>query len=143
MARNRARGGHDPLTTPRTRTSAAWVSAVVAVIFLILLIIFIAQNNRKVPLHFFTASGHVSLALALLVAAVAGALVTALVAIGRMLQLRLAAHRHNRAIRRAAQPAPAPAGAPAAPQRDLQQAQPEQAQPEQVQAQHAEGQQRP
>jgi uncharacterized integral membrane protein len=127
MARTRpSRDEH--LEVRKTRISAAYIAVAVAVVFLILLIDFIAQNNRSVPLHFFTASGHVSLALALLVAAVAGAVVVLLVGTARIIQLRLGAHRHNRAVRRRQQADDAADRAESAPssQRETQAVEPEQ-----------------
>jgi putative membrane protein len=94
----RNRRDHQPLHVERTRTSFTWVALSVAVIFLILLIVFIAQNNRKVPLHFLGASGTVSEALALLAAAVGGAVLVMAVGAGRILQLRIGGRRHNRAV---------------------------------------------
>lgn len=91
------RRNHEPLQTERTRTSAAWVALSVAVVFLALLIVFIAQNSRRIPLHFFGAAGSVSEALALIAAAVVGAAVVLAVGVGRIAQLRLTARRHNRA----------------------------------------------
>jgi uncharacterized integral membrane protein len=87
---------HEPLKPERTRTSAAMVWTVVAVIFLVLLIVFIAQNNRKVPLHFFWASGNVSEALAIVGSAVAGAFMVLAIGLARILQLRVGTRRHNR-----------------------------------------------
>jgi uncharacterized integral membrane protein len=89
---------HEPLRVERTRTSSVWVSISVALIFLVLLIIFIAQNDRKVPLHFLGASGNVSEALALVAAAVAGAILVLLVGVARIVQLRLGGRRHNKAV---------------------------------------------
>lgn len=102
MARNRGKRTDDHLTVERTRTGTVWVAVVIAVIFLILLIDFIAQNSERVSLHFLGASGHASLAVALLVAAVSGAVIVVLVSAARILQLRLTAHRHNRAAKRSA-----------------------------------------
>ena len=65
---------HEPLQLERTRTNSTWVAVAVAIVFLVLLIIFIAQNDRKVPIHFLGANGTVSEALALIAAAVAGAI---------------------------------------------------------------------
>lgn len=118
MARSTKQEDH--LNVERTRTSSAWIAIAVAVIFLILLIIFIAQNNRSVKLDFLGASGHVSEALALIVAAVAGALVVLLVGTGRMLQLRLATHRHNKAAKRRDRVASDEASAVPAPERGAQ-----------------------
>jgi uncharacterized integral membrane protein len=87
---------HQPVRAERTRTSSAWIAISVALIFLVLLIIFIAQNSRSVPLHFFIASGTAPEALVLLVASVVGACVVLAVGIGRIAQLRLTQARHNR-----------------------------------------------
>jgi uncharacterized integral membrane protein len=98
MAKRRDRSDHEPLRVERTRTSSVWMAIAVAVVFLILLIIFIAQNNRSVPLHYFGASGHVSEALALLAAAVAGALLVLAAGAARIIQLRIVGRRHNQAV---------------------------------------------
>lgn len=97
MARRR---DHEPLRVERTRTSSTWVSISVAIVFLVLLIIFIAQNDRKVPLHFLGASGNVSEALALIAAAVAGSAMVLAVGVARIVQLRIGGRRHNRAVAR-------------------------------------------
>jgi lipopolysaccharide assembly protein A len=118
MARTRGNGGSEQ-DKAGSRIGLVWVTLVVALVFLILLIDFIAQNNRSVPIHFFTASGHASLAVALLVAAVAGGVVVVLVGTARIVQLRLLARRRAKATRRAeaAIPADQPVAAvdPAAP----------------------------
>ena len=113
MARNRSNAEPEELSLDRTRASSVWVAVGVLVVFLILLVIFIAQNNRKVPIHFFTLSGQASLALALLVAAVGGAIVVLLAGAARVIQLRVSTHRHNRRVRKAAKAAPEPAAEPA------------------------------
>jgi uncharacterized integral membrane protein len=95
MARRR---DHEPLQIERTRTSSTLVAVTIAVIFLVLLIIFIAQNEKKVPIHFLGAYGEVSEALALVGAAVAGAVLVLAVGVARVLQLRVGARRHNRAV---------------------------------------------
>jgi uncharacterized integral membrane protein len=89
---------HEPMRVERTRTSSTWVAIAIALVFLVLLVIFIAQNNRKVPLHFLGVSGTVSEALALVVAAVAGAVLVLAVGAARIAQLRLGGRRHNRAV---------------------------------------------
>jgi uncharacterized integral membrane protein len=90
----------DAAPVRRTRTSAAWLSITLFVGFVVLLIVFIAQNNRKVPLHFLGASGTVSESVALVVAAVAGALLVILVGTARILQLRMAARRVRKDLKR-------------------------------------------
>ena len=87
---------HEPVRAQRTRISTTMVAVTVAVIFLILLIIFIAQNNRSVPIYFLGANGHVSEAVALIASAVAGAVLVLAVGIARITQLRIAGRRHNR-----------------------------------------------
>jgi uncharacterized integral membrane protein len=76
-----------------------WVSIGFAVILLVLLIIFIAENSRKVTISFLGANGTLSLALAMLIAAVAGALITLLVGTTRIVQLRREVHRQHRAAK--------------------------------------------
>jgi len=70
-----------------------WVSVCVAVLLAILLIIFLAQNTRTVAVHYLGLSGSTSLALMLLIAAVAGALITVIVGSARIIQLRRRANR--------------------------------------------------
>lgn len=79
-----------------TRISAAWVSVVVAIVFGVALIDFIAQNTTKVRIDFFAASGRMPLSVALLVAALLGAIVVVAVGIGRVAQLRLTMRRQRR-----------------------------------------------
>lgn len=88
---------------PRRRTRAqptaagrVWVAIVVAVILLVLLIIFIAENSGDVTISFLGANGTISLALAMLISAVAGALITLLVGTARILQLRREVRRRSR-----------------------------------------------
>lgn len=79
-----------------TRTSAAWVGVVVAIVFGVGLIDFIAQNTRDVRVDFFSASARIPVAVALLVAALSGAIVVVAVGIGRVAQLRLSMRRQQR-----------------------------------------------
>ena len=78
-----------------TRASALWTALGTAVVLAILLLIFIFQNARSVPVHFVGLSGHVPLAVGLLVSAVAGALIVLIPGIIRMAQLRRTARRHR------------------------------------------------
>ncbi|MDQ1690348.1 MAG: hypothetical protein QOD87_456 [Pseudonocardiales bacterium] len=74
----------------RTRVSGVWIGLIGTALFLILLIIFVAQNSRQVPLHFFGWHGQFSLALAILLSAVIGVLLVAIPGSVRILQLRRA-----------------------------------------------------
>jgi lipopolysaccharide assembly protein A len=80
----------------RTKASTLWVMTAIAVILLLLLAIFIAQNGQEVEVHFLGADGSVSLALGLLFSALAGAGVVLLAGVIRIVQLRLAGRRHMR-----------------------------------------------
>ncbi|MFY9782611.1 MAG: lipopolysaccharide assembly protein LapA domain-containing protein [Acidimicrobiales bacterium] len=79
-----------------TRTSAAWVAATVAVLCGVALVVFIAQNTRDVRIEFFSASGRIPIAVALLAAALAGAVVVLAIGVGRVMQLRLTMRRQRR-----------------------------------------------
>ena len=83
-----------------TRTGVLWTATIGALVLLILLIIFIAQNQHTVPLHYFAFDGTVSLGLALFIAAVLGGVLVAIVGAARIIQLRLQAraeqHRKKR-----------------------------------------------
>jgi uncharacterized integral membrane protein len=72
----------------RTRTRVAFNSLLAGVIVLILLLVFILENTQRVKISYFGATGHISLGVALLVAAVGGALLVGLAGAARVLQLR-------------------------------------------------------
>jgi uncharacterized integral membrane protein len=95
-----------PAEQPPRATNAGrlWIALTVATVLLALLIIFIAENSRKVTISFLGANGTLSLALAMLIAAVAGALITLLVGTTRILQLRREVHRQNKAVSQSGSP---------------------------------------
>jgi uncharacterized integral membrane protein len=76
----------DPLR--RSRTSGAWVGVVVAALLLILLVVFVAQNTDDAHISFLAWDGTAPLAVALLIAAVIGVALTAVVGTLRIWQLR-------------------------------------------------------
>ncbi|MCA2216732.1 LapA family protein [Jidongwangia harbinensis] len=78
-----------------TRTSAVWAGVWAGVVALIVLIVFIAQNTAKVEISFFALEGRIPLALALLIAGVAGAIVAMAVAAARIIQLRRLVRRNH------------------------------------------------
>jgi putative membrane protein len=88
-----------PVTAPRTRTSTAFSGFVAGAIVLILLLIFILENTQSVKVSYFGASGHVALGVALLLAAVGGALLVGILGAARIAQVRRHAKRHQRAGR--------------------------------------------
>ena len=83
-------------STGRTRISGVWVAVVIAAVVLVLLLVFILQNTESVKVSYFTANGMMPLGVALLLAAVGGVLLAALLGSLRIWQLR---HRLNRSDR--------------------------------------------
>jgi uncharacterized integral membrane protein len=79
----------------RGRVSVIWVGLIAAAVFLILLVIFIAQNLATVSLHFLGLSAHVPLGLTILIAAIVGLLIAAVPGSIRILQLRRALKRNT------------------------------------------------
>jgi uncharacterized integral membrane protein len=77
-----------------TRVSAWWVGLIIAAALLVLLLIFIGQNSRNVTVHYLGLHGQVSLAIALLLSAVAGLLLVAIPGTARIIQLRRALKRN-------------------------------------------------
>jgi lipopolysaccharide assembly protein A len=104
------------LTLKRTRISGAWFAIGAFAVVLLLLLIFILQNNHTVEVSYLGVHGHLPLGVALLLAAVAGVLLTVLVGAARIIQLRAVARRHRRGDARYAaseQAADGPASPPA------------------------------
>jgi uncharacterized integral membrane protein len=71
-----------------TRISGTWVAVVVAIFVLIFLLVFILQNLIDATIHFLGGAFTLPLGVALLFAAIAGALLVALVGAARIMQLR-------------------------------------------------------
>jgi uncharacterized integral membrane protein len=91
------------------------VALAVSAVVLLLLLIFILENGHHADIAFFGAHASLPLGVALLLAAVAGALVVIIPATGRIIQLRVTARRHRRLDAAAAgpdQPPPASAARP-------------------------------
>ena len=72
----------------RTRISGTWFGIILAAVVLTLLLVFILQNTRSATISFFTAKGSMPLGVALLLAAIGGVFLTAVVGSLRILQLR-------------------------------------------------------
>jgi uncharacterized integral membrane protein len=73
---------------PTTKTGIAFGALIAGAIVLILLLVFILENTQSVEISFFGASGHLPLGVALLLAAIGGALLTGIVGAARIVQLR-------------------------------------------------------
>lgn len=90
--------GKDPLRG--SRTSGLWAAVIGFGIVLVLLVIFIAQNTRKTTVSFLAWDGQVSVAVALLIATVAGLFLAGIAGMLRILQLRRRIRRDEKAARR-------------------------------------------
>lgn len=77
-----------------TRAGALWVSLILGFLILIVLLIFITQNTTSTPFTFLTWHWTLPLGVAILLAAVCGGLITALVSAARMFQLRRTAKKN-------------------------------------------------
>ena len=80
----------------RTRLSGAWTAVVVGLVILIVILVFILQNQQSVQVSFLMLSGHLPLAVALLFAMILGALIVVAFGAARILQLRMVAGRARR-----------------------------------------------
>jgi uncharacterized integral membrane protein len=78
-----------------TRAGMVWVSVATALVVLVLLIVFILQNQDYVQVRFLGLEGAVSLGMALFIAAVGGGVLVAIAGAARIIQLRAAAHRRR------------------------------------------------
>jgi uncharacterized integral membrane protein len=85
-----APGFDDKGRVKTTKAGGVWIGLIIAAILLILLIIFLVQNSHRITVHYLGTSGNFSCAVALLLAAVVGALLVAIPGTIRILQLRRA-----------------------------------------------------
>jgi uncharacterized integral membrane protein len=79
-----------------TRVSGAWISAIVAIVLLALLLVFILQNLNSVTVYFLGAAGSLPVGVAMLLSALGGMVVIALIGGARILQLK----RQSRRLRK-------------------------------------------
>jgi uncharacterized integral membrane protein len=88
----------DPAATkvPHTRTAVAFNSMVAGAIVLILLLVFILENTQSVRIAYFGIGFHLPLGVALLLAAIGGALIVGIVGTARIVQLRRHVRRRGR-----------------------------------------------
>lgn len=79
----------EPIEEPRSggRTAGIWLALIFGAIILVLLLIFVIQNNVAATFQYFGAQFDLPLGVAMLLAAIAGALVMALVGSVRMIQM--------------------------------------------------------
>ena len=96
--------GGKPLPGERqTRLSGAWTAIVIGLLALVVILVFILQNQQSVEVTFLMFSGHLPLAVALLFALLLGAVIVSAFGAARILQLRMVA---GRARRMSATPGP-------------------------------------
>jgi uncharacterized integral membrane protein len=88
-----------PTGVPPTRAGRLWVGLILALIFLIVILVFIFQNLHNVKISFFTASGSFPLALIVLLAAVLGVLIVLCLGSIRIMQLRRTVRHRSRMAR--------------------------------------------
>ncbi len=75
-------------TLGRSRAGAWWAGMIVAAVVLVLLLIFVGQNNQPVTVRFLWLTGRVPLGVAMLLAVIVGVLTVAIPGSIRILQLR-------------------------------------------------------
>lgn len=100
LGRREGQPGQVQAKPPRTRTSTAFSGFVAGAIVLVLLLVFILENTQSVEVSYFGVSGHIALGVALLLAAVGGALLVGLLGLARIAQVRRHTKRHSRSVRR-------------------------------------------
>lgn len=76
-----------------TRISGTWIAILVAIVVLIFLLVFILQNGGNATIYFLWGEASLPLGVALLFAAIGGAVLVAVVGAARILQLRRQAKR--------------------------------------------------
>jgi putative membrane protein len=79
-----------------TRTSMVWTMVGIGVVLLVAILVFILQNSQRVRVRFLMVNGTIPLGVALLFAALLGALLVLVAGAARVLQLRVVARRHRR-----------------------------------------------
>jgi len=79
-----------------SRTGGLWVGLILSALVLLLLLVFILQNDDPVQISFFALEGVLPTGVALLLAAIAGILLVAIPGSLRIMQLRRAARRGTR-----------------------------------------------
>jgi lipopolysaccharide assembly protein A len=82
-----------------SRIGTARTAMIAGAVVLIVVLIFIIENAHAVTITFFGAHLRISLAVALLLAAIAGALIMAAAGTARITQLRMSMRRNRRASR--------------------------------------------
>lgn len=85
----------DQAAIPKTRTARAHNALIAGAIVLILLLVFILENTQSVKISYFGLGFRMPLGVALLLAAIGGALLVGIVGTARILQLRRSVRRRG------------------------------------------------
>jgi len=80
----------------RTRLSGAWTAIVVGLVALVVILVFILQNQQSVEVAFLVFKGQLPLAVAILFALILGAVIVMAFGAARIYQLRMVAGRARR-----------------------------------------------
>lgn len=88
-----------PAAIQLTRAGALWSALISGFLVLIVLLVFVTQNTGPVELAFLSWSWSLPTGVAILLAAISGGLLTALVGTARIFQLRRAAKKSLAALR--------------------------------------------
>ena len=80
----------------QTRLSGAWTAIVIGLVALVVILVFILQNQATVEVTFLVFKGHLPLAVALLFSLILGAVIVVAFGAARLLQLRMVAGRARR-----------------------------------------------
>src|SRR4029450_2887178 len=91
--------GGPPLPQPTvepTRTSMVWTMVGIGVVLSLAILVFILQNGQRVRVRFLMVNSTLPLGVALLFAALLGALLVLVAGAARVLQLRVVSRRHRR-----------------------------------------------
>jgi lipopolysaccharide assembly protein A len=83
-------------TIEPTRTSMVWTMVGIGVLLLVAILVFILQNGQRIRVRFLVVNGTLPLGVALLFAALLGALLVLVAGAARVFQLRVVARRHRR-----------------------------------------------
>jgi uncharacterized integral membrane protein len=83
-------------TIEATRTSMVWTMVGIGVVLLVAILVFILQNGQRVRVRFLMVDGTLQLGVALLFAALLGAMLVLVAGAARVLQLRVVARGHRR-----------------------------------------------
>jgi uncharacterized integral membrane protein len=87
----------EPLPGERqTRLSGAWTAIVIGLVAMVVILVFILQNQATVEVTFLVFKGRLPLAVALLFALILGAVIVVAFGAARILQLRMVAGRARR-----------------------------------------------